>query len=57
MQEVTFKDAQTAFQEAIASFRLSASPKSPVYAGHYMYMGTWDGKDQFKHNDTRQYLS
>lgn len=54
--EPQFKDAQQAFRDAIAAGRLSDDPKSPVYAGNYMYMGTWDGKDAFKHYDTRRYL-
>ena len=57
METPTFKDAQEAFQEAIAAGRLSADRHSPIYAGKYMYMGTWDNQDQFKHYDTRRYLS
>lgn len=51
-----FKDSQHAFEEAIQSGRLSADPLSPIYTKNYMYMGTWDGIDAFKHVDTRQYL-
>ena len=53
---MTFRDSNTAFDEAIAAGRLSASPDSDLYAGRYMYMGTVDGSDQFKHIHTRQYL-
>lgn len=49
-------DAQKAFQKAIADGRLSADTKAENFAGHYMYMGNYNGKDQFKHYDTRQYL-
>ena len=52
----TFKDAQQAFREAIAAGRLSDDQKALNYAGHYMYMGTYSGLDQFKHINTRQYL-
>ncbi len=55
--EPTFKDSQQAFREAIAQGRLTDHQPDSRYAGNYMYMGTWDGKDAFKHTDTRQYLS
>ncbi len=54
--------AHAAFDGAIESGRLSADwyalggGDHPLYAGDYMYMGTFEGKDQFKHRDTRQYL-
>jgi hypothetical protein len=52
-----FKNSQLAFEEAIAAGRLSADPQSPLYAGNYMYMGTFAGADAFfKHIETRQYL-
>ena len=52
------KDPQIAFEQAIASGRLSVDPDSPNYAGHYMYMGpTVDGlRDAFKHSLTREYI-
>ena len=53
---ITFNDGTAAFDAAIASGRLSASPTSPVYAGHFMYMGTTEDGDTFKHRDTRRYL-
>jgi hypothetical protein len=39
-----WKDSQQAFEEAIAAGRLSADPQHPRYAGHYMYMGPYDGR-------------
>ncbi len=53
-----WKDSAVAFNEAIASGRLSLNKNAPNYAGAYMYMGpTVDGKhDAFKHIVTRQYL-
>ena len=51
-----FKHSQKAFEEAIHAGRLSADPQSPVYAGKFMYMGTWDLVDRFKHVETRKYL-
>lgn len=51
-----FKDSQRAFEEAIQVGRLSADPHSPMYAGNNMYMGTWTGRDAFKHVETRKYL-
>lgn len=57
MSTPTFRDAQEAFADAIRDGRLSADPTTANFAGHYMYMGTWSGKDSFKHIDTRQYLN
>jgi hypothetical protein len=51
-----FKEPAQAFSEAIAAGRLSADRNAPNYAGQYMYMGTWGGRDAFKHIDTREYL-
>jgi hypothetical protein len=55
-----FIDSQLAFQKAIDSGRLSVDSESPVYVGHYMYMGTSTGtaagRDLFKHRLTREYL-
>ena len=51
-----FRDADAAFKDAISEGRLSSNPYSLIYAGYYMYMGTTDGVDQFKHQDTRSYL-
>lgn len=54
--EPTFRDPHDAFNEAIESGRLSASPGCN-YAGDFMYMGTYSEGDAFKHKDTRRYLS
>ena len=53
------KTAQQAFEQAIASGRLSADPSSANYAGDFMYMGPKaDGSgDCFKHSTTREYLA
>ena len=51
----TFKDPTNVFDEAIAQGRLTSST-GPLYAGHYMYMGTVNGRDLFKHIMTRRYL-
>lgn len=56
LTDITYRDANEAFDGAIAEGRLSADEHSPIYAGAYMYMGTWGGVDRFKHIDTRQYL-
>ena len=52
----SFRNADDAFADAIAAGRLSSDPASSVYAGDYMYMGTRDGRDLFKHSDSREYL-
>ena len=57
MTQPTFKDSDQAFQDAIDAGRLSANEADANYAGNYMYMGTWDGIDSFKHINTRQYLA
>lgn len=53
---VTFRDAQHAFDDALAAGRFNRKPESRLYVGKFMYMGTWDGKDQFKDINTRRYL-
>jgi hypothetical protein len=50
------KDSRLAFQEAIEAGRLSAEDGEWNYAGDWMYMGTYSGKDQFKNIMTRLYL-
>lgn len=55
-EQPIFKDSQQAFQDAIDAGRLSANPGHATYAGNFMYIGTWDGVDAFKHNMTREYL-
>lgn len=49
-------NADEAFADAIKAGRLSEDPESEVYAGRYMYMGTYKGKDLFKHRISREYL-
>ena len=51
-----FKEPAQAFSQAIGQGRLSADRNAPNFAGKYMYMGTWAGRDAFKHCDTREYL-
>lgn len=51
-----FKDPQSAFNQAIKDGRLSENKDDSNYAGYYMYMGTWNNKDTFKHIDTREYI-
>ena len=58
MSSAGWKDAETAFNDAIKSGRLSIDEQAENYAGRYMYMGPDpDGiLDTFKHVDTRKYL-
>ena len=51
------KNADDAFDFAIDNGRLSAEKGAKNYAGLYMYMGTWGGRDTFKHINTREYLA
>ena len=57
MTQPTFKNPDDAFQDAIDAGRLSANEADANYAGLYMYMGTWNGIDSFKHINTRQYIA
>ena len=50
-------DHRIAFERAIKQGRLSTVETSAFYVGHFMYIGTKDGHDLFKHVDTRAYLS
>ncbi|KKN79637.1 hypothetical protein LCGC14_0338410 [marine sediment metagenome] len=52
-----FGNSVDAFQRAIKRGALSNVPTRPNYAGLYMYMGTVDGVDKFKHTETRRYIS
>ena len=52
-----FRDPVEAFEDAIRTGRLSATPADHRFAGRYMYMGTQDGHDLFKHVGTREYLA
>lgn len=51
------KHSQQAFAQAIAAGRLSADSDSPLYFKKYQYMGTWTGRDAFKHLETGLYLN
>ncbi len=57
-----FRDTAEVFDNAIAGGKLSADPRSPVYAGKYMYMFSEQGVngfgtiDSFKHSITRKYI-
>ena len=42
-------------EDALNTGRLSTTPTDATYAGRYMYMGTVNGRDLFKHIDSRQY--
>lgn len=55
-QELWFRNAREAFDDAIRQGRFCDNPNSTLYAGHYMYMGTNESGDLFKHRRTRQYL-
>ena len=54
--DYSHKEPHQAFEEAIEAGRLTIDPLDPLWAGKYMYMGTWGDTDHFKHIDTRQYL-
>jgi hypothetical protein len=49
-ETVTFRESQTAFEEAI-----SRGWFTERQASQWMYMGTYDGVDKFKNIQTRQY--
>lgn len=48
--------SKAAFIKAIEQDRLSANIFDTNYAGKYMYMGNYLGKDAFKNINTREYL-
>ena len=52
----TQRQPQDAFEDAIAEDRLSLLKDAPDWAGNFMYMGTKNGRDLFKHIDSREYL-
>lgn len=57
MNNVTFKNPNQAFQDAIDKGVLNTDPKSPEYAGKWMYMHTDEiGVDAFKNIDSRNYI-
>ena len=51
------RDSQEAFEDALEAGVLSHNEGDRNWVGHYMYMCTASGVDQFKHRDTRQYLN
>lgn len=56
MENITFRNSDVAFDDAIQAGRLSADAAQANFAGNFMYMGTQGGVDLFKHTNTRQYL-
>lgn len=56
MRDVIFRKSEQAFQDALDIGLLNDNPTSFYYAGHWMYMGTWNGKDKFKNIITRKYI-
>jgi hypothetical protein len=50
------KSAQECFDQAIKEGRLSKNPNDTLFAGHWMYMYSKNGKDFFKNINTREYL-
>lgn len=46
---------ERAFDKAIEEGRLSIDPEAGNYAGKYMYMGYYGGKDNFKSILSREY--
>jgi hypothetical protein len=48
------EDVTQAFEEAIAAGRFT---QREAEAGLIMYMGTFDGRDEFKHKVTREYVA
>lgn len=53
---IAFRKSEQAFQDALNTGRLNDNPPSFYYVGRWMYMGTWNGLDQFKNIHTREYL-
>ncbi len=45
-----------AFEDAIKAGVLSEDQRAANFAGHFMYMFTQDGRDGFKHRNTRAYV-
>lgn len=51
-----YRDARDAFEDAIQNDVLSDDREYPNYAGYYMYMGTSEKGDKFKHKGDRTYV-
>jgi len=54
-KEYTNRNPNEAFNQAIAEGRLTINLEDKNFAGDYMYMGTYNGRDSFKHCDSRKY--
>ena len=50
-------EADLAFEKAISDGRLTHNKLDENWVGNYMYMGTWEKKDQFKNKITRAYIA
>jgi hypothetical protein len=57
MSNEYFVEPGAAFTRAIQNGTLSDSPSDPFYVSNYMYMYSLDGRDFFKHIDTREYVA
>jgi hypothetical protein len=55
-RNIEFRDVREAYHKAIETGRLSEDPESASFVGHYVYMGTRNGVDEFKHTVTHRYL-
>jgi hypothetical protein len=55
--QMQYGNPQEAFERALASGRLSRDDRAENHVVRYMYMGEQDGRDLFKHIDTREYLA
>lgn len=53
--QLHIEEAQKAFEKAISEGRLSKNPEADNYVHKYMYMGFYNGKDNFKNIVTREY--
>jgi len=53
---ITFRDPNTAFNDAIDAGILSTDPQNERYIGNWMYMYTTENKDAFKNIDDRSYI-
>jgi len=52
-----FIDSQQVLDQSIPHQPSILRPQSSLYAGNFMYIGTWGFIDRFKHVETRHYLS
>ena len=57
MAAMRYGNPDEAFERALSSGRLSHDASATNYAGRYMYMGEKDGRDLFKHIETREYIA